>query len=149
MSLHFGRHADILFHFVGMRGIIGSLSFLDLERLVSSSTDGSVRIWAIKTPGECIHRLRTDNSAAVAFLQANTTIIVAGADRVLRMWETTSGRHVRDLINDVDSIWRLAFNQHFCVVGCLKNGITTLSFLYFSCSSGGGAIRRKNTHSTY
>ncbi|KAM0684026.1 SCF ubiquitin ligase complex subunit cdc4 [Mitosporidium daphniae] len=143
LSILEGIHLSAISYCIGMRGIIGSLSFLDSERLVSSSTDGSVRIWAIKMPGECIHRLRTDNAAAVAFLQANSTIIVAGSDRVLRMWETASGRHIRDLINDVDSIWRLAFNHNFCVVGCLKNGITTLSFLYFSWPSH-GTIYRNN-----
>lgn len=116
---------------VGHRGIIGSLSFIDKSRLVSSNTDGSVRIWNVST-GDCLHRLRMENNAAVTFLQANKSIIVAGADRVLRVWETCSGKFVRDLITDVDTIWRLAFDNNACVAGCQKLGRTTLIILRFS-----------------
>jgi WD40 repeat protein len=96
----------------GHTGEINAVAF-DREggRLVSASSDHTVRLWDAAT-GECprVFEGHTDEVFAAVFHPDGTRIASAGRDRAVLLWDAQSGQEVAHLPGHSSYIWSLAFS---------------------------------------
>lgn len=90
---------------------IASLAFSPTgHRLASVSDDGEIKVWDIKT-GHCLltvddgSRLRT-----VAWSPDGQYLAVAGLDKVVKLRNAETGRHIREITTHREPVLSLAFN---------------------------------------
>jgi WD40 repeat protein len=149
---------------------VNSVAFShDSTRIVSGSTDQSVRIWDAST-GEEVLKLdgHTDRVNSVAFSHDGTRIVSGSDDRCVRIWDTSTGTECQEhdwtlsedgWIVDKLSRGRLLWLPLRILVGLRykhspivisRAGTTSLSFSLASigpdwrnCYSGDGQILRR------
>jgi WD40 repeat protein len=99
-------------HWPGHTGEINALAF-DREgrRLVSASSDHTVRLWDVAT-GRCERVLEghTDEVFAAVYHPDGTRIASGGRDRAVWLWDVASGQEVARLPGHSSYIWSLAFS---------------------------------------
>ena len=81
----------------GHRGSVWPFAFRpDGEQLVTSSNDGTTRLWDAAT-GQCQHTLRGHGRriTSVAFSADGTLLATSGNDGVVRLWDPRTGRLLR------------------------------------------------------
>lgn len=67
------------------------------QMLVSGSTDGTIRFWALET-GECVKVLQHNSSVEVIALSPSDRILVSGShDGTIKIWDAESGECLRTL----------------------------------------------------
>lgn len=88
-----------------------SVQWIDNQKLVASSLDGRVLLWAGQTAGE-VQSLRGHSKAvtAVCVLKGGKTIVTAGYDQSLRVWDLDSQEVVRSLNQHTKAVTGLALN---------------------------------------
>lgn len=80
----------------GHRGWVGNLHFLpDKDRLLSSSSDRSIRLWDVSRPEQpvVLLTLRGVKASQMAFHPGSQTLITGGKTGTIRVWNL---EHVRD-----------------------------------------------------
>ncbi|KAI9017969.1 WD40-repeat-containing domain protein [Phycomyces nitens] len=97
--------------------LVGLLGLTD-QHLVSAAADATLRIWAPDS-GVCEHVL-SGHQGAITCFQHDDTKVISGSEGGLKMWDIRTGRHMADLITDVSSVWRVAFNERRCVAAVQK-----------------------------
>ena len=121
------------------------------QTLVTGGSDGSVRVWSLKT-NQPVHRLAAhDNS--VTSLQFDTTRIVSGgSDGRVKVWDRRTGALVRELSQPAEAVWRVAFEDERCVVLASRQNRTVMEVWDFSPPpdddepEGGRAWNRGSEH---
>ncbi|KAI9259372.1 WD40-repeat-containing domain protein [Sporodiniella umbellata] len=92
--------------------LVGLLGLTN-QYLVSAAADSILRVWSPET-GVCQHALSGHGSSITCFQHDNYKVI-SGSEGGLKMWDIKTGRFVRDLITDVDGVWRVAFDNRRCI----------------------------------
>jgi WD40 repeat protein len=81
------------------------------RRLVSASSDRTVRLWDVAT-GECLRKFEghTDEVFTAVFHPDGTRIASGGRDRAVWLWDPASDQEVARLPGHTSYIWSLAFS---------------------------------------
>ncbi|MEM9326299.1 MAG: caspase family protein [Bacteroidota bacterium] len=98
--------------FIGHTDIVSTISFLPGGDMMSTSWDGSTRIWNLAS-GLMVRKLKGHVGPvydAVATSDGQW-VVTGGADRVLRVWDASSGRQVRTLQGHQADVTAMAFNE--------------------------------------
>ncbi|EPB92633.1 F-box and WD-40 domain-containing protein CDC4 [Mucor circinelloides 1006PhL] len=97
--------------------LVGLLG-LSNQHLVSAAADSILRVWSPET-GVCHHALSGHGNSITCFQHDNYKVI-SGSEGGLKMWDIQTGRFVRDLITEVDGVWRVAFDGRRCIAAVQK-----------------------------
>ncbi|KAL9554596.1 hypothetical protein MBANPS3_002738 [Mucor bainieri] len=108
--------------------LVGLLG-LSRRHLVSAAADSVLRVWSPET-GVCHHALSGHGNSITCFQHDNDKVI-SGSEGGLKMWDIQTGRFVRDLITNVDGVWRVAFDGRRCVAAVQKRNETSFRILDF------------------
>lgn len=92
--------------------LVGLLG-LSNNYLVSAAADSTLRIWSAAT-GVCNHVLSGHHGAITCF-QHDDRKVISGSDGGLKMWNIRTGQLTRDLITNLNGVWRVAFDERRCV----------------------------------
>jgi WD40 repeat protein len=83
----------------------------DLPCLASASTDGTVRIWDLKTGKEIVAPLRHNGSVnCMAFSQDGRLLASGGADRVVKIWDAKTWKYLHQLPDPTGAVQSVAFH---------------------------------------
>ncbi|ODV94539.1 hypothetical protein PACTADRAFT_27345, partial [Pachysolen tannophilus NRRL Y-2460] len=97
----------------GHSSLVGLLDLSDTA-LVSAAADSTLRIW---NPDNGASRFQLKGHlGAITCFQHDDKKVVSGSERMLKLWNVTTGEFVRDLLTDVTgSIWQVRFDHRRCV----------------------------------
>lgn len=101
--------------------------------LLSSNTDGSVRVWSVPY-GDPLFRMKppSTSSAAMTFIKADHLRLVAASDSCVSLFDPRKGfSFVRNLLSGLDTVWRMDFSDSLLAVTCQKSGNSTLFIVKF------------------
>ncbi|CEP10084.1 hypothetical protein [Parasitella parasitica] len=108
--------------------LVGLLG-LSNQYLVSAAADSILRVWSPET-GVCHHALAGHSNSITCFQHDNYKVI-SGSEGGLKMWDIQTGRFIRDLITEVDGVWRVAFDGRRCIAAVHKKNETSFRILDF------------------
>ncbi|KAI8647765.1 WD40-repeat-containing domain protein [Parasitella parasitica] len=108
--------------------LVGLLGLND-QYLVSAAADSILRVWSPET-GVCHHALSGHSNSITCFQHDNYKVI-SGSEGGLKMWDIQTGHFIRDLITEVDGVWRVAFDGRRCVAAVQKKNVTSFRVLDF------------------
>lgn len=108
--------------------LVGLLG-LTQQYLVSAAADAILRVWSPET-GVCQHALSGHSNSITCFQHDNEKVI-SGSEGGLKMWDIKTGKFVRDLITDVDGVWRVAFDERRCIAALQRKNETYFRILDF------------------
>ncbi|KAF9527920.1 cell division control protein 4 [Crepidotus variabilis] len=108
---------------VGLVGI--SPSFF-----VSGAADSTLRIWDSQS-GELRHAL-SKHIAAITCFKHDEEKLLSGSDGSLTLWDIRSGKVIKDLLSGVTGIWRVNFEDQWCVSASNVESITMLDIWDFN-----------------
>ncbi|KAG0743982.1 hypothetical protein G6F57_001514 [Rhizopus arrhizus] len=107
---------------VGLLGLTG-------QHLVSAAADSILRVWSPET-GVCQHALSGHDNSITCF-QHDDQKVISGSEGGLKMWDIKTGKFIRDLITDVDGVWRVAFDDRRCITAIQQKNETSFRILDF------------------
>lgn len=83
----------------------------DGQRLASSSTDQTVKVWDAAT-GECLQTCKGSGNLvrSVAFSPDQSMLASGGDDQTVRIWDAQSGECLKILIGHENVVWAVQFN---------------------------------------
>lgn len=119
---------DCIKRLEGHTVLVGLLGITQ-KYLVSAAADSILRVWSPET-GVCHHALSGHGNSITCF-QHDDTKVISGSEGGLKMWDIHTGRFVRDLITDVDCVWRVAFDERRCISAVQKKNETSFRILDF------------------
>jgi WD40 repeat protein/predicted Ser/Thr protein kinase len=96
----------------GHTALVYSVAFSkDGHRLVSASSDRSVRVWDVPT-GQCVAVLQghTDEVLTATFHPNGTRVASGGRDRAVWLWDLATGQEVARLRGHTNYVYSLAFS---------------------------------------
>ncbi|KAG1586395.1 hypothetical protein G6F46_008923 [Rhizopus delemar] len=106
-------------------GLLGLTS----QYLVSAAADSILRVWSPET-GICQHALSGHDNSITCF-QHDDQKVISGSEGGLKMWDIKTGKFIRDLITDVDGVWRVAFDERRCIAAVQRKNETSFRILDF------------------
>lgn len=110
-----------LFRLDGHSSLVGLLG-LSYHYLVSAGADSNLKIWN-PANGECIDTLVANGGAITCFMHDEFRI-VSGAEGQLRIWDIRKGTVVRDVLENMNGVWQVGFNDRFCVAAVQRGAHT-------------------------
>ena len=87
---------------------------MDNKRIVSGSSDHSIKIWNAES-GELINTLNghTGSVNSVCFSSDNERIISGSGDRSIKIWNTATGQLIKTLNGHTDTIWSVCCSPSY------------------------------------
>jgi len=116
-----------LLHLEGHSSLVGLLDLKD-NYLVSAAADATLRIWDPEV-GRCKHAL-TGHTGAITCFSHDGEKVISGSDSTLKMWNTTNGEFVRDLLTGLSGVWQVRFDDRRCIAAVHRNNWTYIEVLY-------------------
>ncbi|KAI9298853.1 WD40 repeat-like protein [Neoconidiobolus thromboides FSU 785] len=110
-------------------GLVGLLQ-LSPHYLVSAGADAVIRVWDPIT-FECLHSFK-GHQAAIMSISVNGSRIVSGSDGGIKLWDTKTGKFVRNLVEEVNGVWQIKSNQSHCVAAVSTDNSTWLEIMNFT-----------------
>ncbi|ORZ17094.1 hypothetical protein BCR42DRAFT_450906 [Absidia repens] len=107
--------------------ILVGLLGLTKNYLVSAAADSTLRVWTADSD-DC-HHILSGHKGAITTFQHDDHKVISGSEGGLKMWDIKTGELVRDLITDVNGIWRVAFDERRCVAAVKSENTTRLEIL--------------------
>ncbi|CAO3587488.1 unnamed protein product [Absidia cylindrospora] len=107
--------------------ILVGLLGLTKNYLVSAAADSTLRVWT--TDSDDCHHILSGHKGAITTFQHDDHKVISGSEGGLKMWDIKTGELVRDLITDVNGIWRVAFDERRCVAAVKSENSTRLEIL--------------------
>lgn len=104
----------------GHTGLGGHLIIVG-DELISSSTDGTVRVWSLNDYSK-IHCIRAHEGAITELVCDGTRILSGGADGNVKIWKLETGELIRQLMSGMDAVWRGGFIGDQAVAVYRKDG---------------------------
>ncbi|KAI8365095.1 WD40-repeat-containing domain protein [Blakeslea trispora] len=116
----------------GHSNLVGLLG-LTSRHLVSASADRTLRVWDAVT-GVCEYVLAGNHGheGAITCFKHDEEKAISGSEGGLKMWDINTGRHMYDLVNNVEGVWWVAFDKSRCVVAIRGREGTSFQLLDFS-----------------
>jgi WD40 repeat protein len=96
---------------IGHTGHVWSISIsADSKRLLTSSTDKTLRLWDADT-GRCriVFEGHTDRILSAAISQDGTQVLSGSNDGTIRLWDATTGKEIRRMHDDTNLVMSVAF----------------------------------------
>lgn len=111
------KTGDCIKRLEGHTVLVGLLGLTN-KYLVSAAADSILRVWSPDT-GICNHALSGHGNSITCF-QHDDQKVISGSEGGLKMWDIKTGKFMRDLITEVDCVWRVAFDGRRCVAAVQK-----------------------------
>ncbi|KAI7871952.1 WD40-repeat-containing domain protein [Mucor mucedo] len=122
------KTGDCIKRLEGHTVLVGLLGLTN-KYLVSAAADSILRVWSPDT-GICNHALSGHGNSITCF-QHDDQKVISGSEGGLKMWDIKTGKFIRDLITEVDCVWRVAFDGRRCVAAVQKKNETSFRILDF------------------
>jgi F-box and WD-40 domain protein CDC4 len=104
----------------GHAGPVGHLIIVG-EKLISSSTDGTVRVWSLQNYSE-VRCIRAHESAITELVCDGNRILSGGTDGSLKIWGMETGELMLELLSGMDAVWKGGFIGDKVVAVYSKSG---------------------------
>ncbi|AOW05450.1 WD40-repeat-containing domain protein [Yarrowia lipolytica] len=119
-----------------LEGHTSLVGLLDLNRswLVSAAVDWTLRVWDPETGGN-IHKLE-GHAEAISCFQHDEYKVVSGSAKCLKLWDIRTGKLVKDLFTECESIWQVRFSGSKLVAAVQKDNEAYLRILDFDYEPG-------------
>ncbi|KAK9465455.1 WD40-repeat-containing domain protein [Lipomyces arxii] len=117
-----------LYTLEGHTSLVGLLE-LNYSSLVSAAADATLRVWDPET-GQFRHKLE-GHAGAITCFQHDNYKVVSGSEGALKLWDIRTGRHVKDLLSDVNRVWQVRFDERRCVAAVQRGNRTSIEVLNF------------------
>lgn len=95
------------------------------DTLVTGGSDGSVRIWSLKTM-DAIHRLAAHDNSVTSLQFDDTRVVSGGSDGRVKIWDLKTGHLIRELLAQGEAVWRVAFEDEKCVALAQRQARTVM-----------------------
>ena len=102
--------------------------------LVSAAVDWTLRVWDPETGGN-IHKLE-GHAEAISCFQHDEYKVVSGSAKCLKLWDIRTGKLVKDLFTECESIWQVRFSGSKLVAAVQKDNEAYLRILDFDYEPG-------------
>jgi F-box and WD-40 domain protein CDC4 len=107
----------------GHTSLVGLLS-ISVSNLVSAAADSTLKVWDPDT-GELRHTFAAHNGAVTCF-QHDEFKVISGSDGTLKMWDIRDGSIIRNLLTGVVGVWKVVFEERWCVAASNRQDATVL-----------------------
>lgn len=101
------------------------------DTLVTGGSDGSVRVWSLKTFSP-IHRLAAHDNSVTSLQFDDSRIVSGGSDGRVKVWDLARGQLVRELGQPAEAVWRVVFEEEKAVVLASRGGKTVMEVWSFA-----------------
>jgi F-box and WD-40 domain protein CDC4 len=118
-----------LFSLQGHTSLVGHLQF-DYGILVSGACDGTIRIW---NPDNGVCKTVLRHTETVNAFQHDGRKVISGSDGKLKMWDVEAGEFLRDLLSDLDIVWKVRYDDKRCVAAVRRNGLNYIEVCIKYC----------------
>lgn len=123
-------HSKCLAILQGHTSLVGQLQ-LRGDTLVTGGSDGSVRVWSLKTYTP-IHRLAAHDNSVTSLQFDESRIVSGGSDGRVKVWDLARGQLVRELGQPAEAVWRVVFEDEKAVVLASRGGKTVMEVWSFA-----------------
>ncbi|KAI8983641.1 WD40-repeat-containing domain protein [Pilobolus umbonatus] len=115
----------------GHTSLVGILGLVD-NYLVSAAADTTLRVWDASN-GDRLHIMagKTGHQATITTFQHDSQKIVSGSEGGVKVWDIKTGELLYDLIKDVNTVWRVCFDERRCVAAVKNDEVTQIVVLDF------------------
>src|ERR1700744_5117586 len=91
----------------------------------TGGSDGSVRVWSLKTNSP-IHRLAAHDNSVTSLQFDDNRILSGGSDGRVKVWSVETGQLVRELSQPAEAVWRVAFEEEKAVIMASRSNRTIM-----------------------
>jgi F-box and WD-40 domain protein CDC4 len=95
------------------------------DTLVTGGSDGSVRVWSLKSMSP-IHRLAAHDNSVTSLQFDDNRIVSGGSDGRVKIWSLKTGQLVRELSQPAEAVWRVAFEEEKAVIVANRSNRTVM-----------------------
>ena len=93
--------------------------------MTTGGSDGSVRVWSLKT-NTPIHRLAAHDNSVTSLQFDDNRILSGGSDGRVKVWSVETGQLVRELSQPAEAVWRVAFEEEKAVIMASRSNRTVM-----------------------
>jgi F-box and WD-40 domain protein CDC4 len=98
--------------------------------LATGGSDGRVITFSLENYST-LQRIAAHDSSVTALQFDENFLVTGGNDGRVRLFETKTGRYVRDLIDSAECVWKVGYKGDVCAVMCKRGGKTVMEFWNF------------------
>jgi F-box and WD-40 domain protein CDC4 len=103
--------------------LVGVLSLSD-PYLISAGPDTRIMVWDPETAER--RNLLQGHKGAITCLAHDSSKILSGSRGSLKWWDATTGEEVRELLSDIEGVWKVCLSERWCAAAVDRNGKTYL-----------------------
>jgi F-box and WD-40 domain protein CDC4 len=103
--------------------IVGVLSLSD-PYLISAAPDTHVMLWDPATADR--RYLLQGHKGAITCVAHDSSNILSGSRGSLKWWDAKTGEEIRELLSEIDGVWKIALSERWCAAAVNRDGKTYL-----------------------